>query len=395
MRRLLFLLFVLAAIAEDGQSQIPTFAGPTPGTLRQISIPTVDISAETQRHIIVAQGTDNVYQGHCETVLMANGTTMFAVWAINHAGHLGPLARSDDGGLTWSAPLKVPANWQEVKRTTPSIHRLIDPHGIERLFVFGGCDFPGNIRQSISEDGGKTWSPMTPTGLIGECPPKSILSFNNGKKLMMWSDRRDPSNHLDPHPVVMQSASYDGGLTWKKEQVVLVVPGQWSQPCVIRSPAGNQLLMLLRENTGKYNSLYSTSNDSGQTWNEPKELHASLTGNRHTAHYAPNGRLVVAMRDVAKNSNTFGHYVAWVGRYEDIVNRREGQYRIKLLNNALRTQVDTPGKGNYDTGYSGVELLPDGTFVATTYIKYRPGPEKHSIVSTRFKLLETDALFRD
>jgi len=46
----------------------------------------------------------------------------------------------------------------------------------------------------------------------------------------------------------------------------------------------------------------------------------------------------------------------------------------------------------YDCGYPGVELLPDGTFVATTYIKYRPGPEKNSVVSTRFKLSETDAM---
>jgi len=35
---------------------------------------------------------------------------------------------------------------------------------------------------------------------------------------------------------------------------------------------------------------------------------------------------------------------------------------------------------------------PDGTVVATTSIKYRPGPKKHSVVSTRFKLTETDAM---
>ena len=45
-----------------------------------------------------------------------------------------------------------------------------------------------------------------------------------------------------------------------------------------------------------------------------------------------------------------------------------------------------------DNGYPGVELLPDGTFVATTYIKYREGPEKNSVVSARFKLAETDRL---
>ena len=153
----------------------------------------MDISGDTKRHVIVARGTDKDYQGHCDTVLMADGKTMFAAWCMNHAGHLGPLARSDDGGLTWSTPLSVPSNWQEVKRTTPVLHRLTDPHGVERLFIFGGCDFPGNLRRAFSEDGGKTWSPMAELGLVGEVAPKSILPFDGGKRLIMWSDRRDPT----------------------------------------------------------------------------------------------------------------------------------------------------------------------------------------------------------
>ena len=45
-----------------------------------------------------------------------------------------------------------------------------------------------------------------------------------------------------------------------------------------------------------------------------------------------------------------------------------------------------------DCGYPGLEILPDGTLVATTYVKYAPGPEKNSVVSLRFKLNEIDAL---
>jgi len=379
-----------AAAAAAGS--LPTFAGPTPGTLRQISIPTVDISGDTARQSVVARGTAEAYQGHCDTVLMADGRTMFAAWCMNHAGHLGPLARSDDGGRTWTAPLPTPADWQDVKVTTPVMHRLTDPQGVERLFVFGGCDFPGNLRRAVSEDGGRTWSPMQDLGLVGEVAPKSILPFDGGKRLVMWSDRRDPKNASDPDPVVCQSESLDGGLTWQKERVILGVPGQWAQPCVVRSPDGRELLMLMRENTRRFHSLYSVSNDDARTWTAPQELPAALTGDRHVMKYAPDGRLVVAMRDMAKTSATYGHYVAWVGRYEDIVGRREGEYRIKLLHNATRTTADAPGSGNSDCGYSDLELLPDGTFVATTYVKYRPGPEKHSVVSTRFTLAETDAL---
>ncbi|MBI9018452.1 MAG: exo-alpha-sialidase [Phycisphaerae bacterium] len=42
-----------------------------------------------------------------------------------------------------------------------------------------------------------------------------------------------------------------------------------------------------------------------------------------------------------------------------------------------------------------MEILPDGTIIATTYIKYKPGKEKHSVVSVRFKLEETDELARN
>jgi len=37
-----------------------------------------------------------------------------------------------------------------------------------------------------------------------------------------------------------------------------------------------------------------------------------------------------------------------------------------------------------------MELLPDGTIIATTYIKYQAGNERNSVVSARFKLQETD-----
>ena len=77
---------------------IPAFSGPTPGSLRTISIPTVDISGDTGRDVIVARGTDKDYQGHCDTVLLADGTTMLAAWCMNHAGHLGPPGLADLAG---------------------------------------------------------------------------------------------------------------------------------------------------------------------------------------------------------------------------------------------------------------------------------------------------------
>jgi len=39
-----------------------------------------------------------------------------------------------------------------------------------------------------------------------------------------------------------------------------------------------------------------------------------------------------------------------------------------------------------------MEILPDGTIAATTYIKYRDDKNKHSVVSARFNIKETDKL---
>ena len=126
------------------------------------------------------------------------------------------------------------------------------------------------------------------------------------------------------------------------------------------------------------------SRDEGANWSAPVDTPWGLTGDRHVGVYAPDGRLVVAFRDQALESQTKGHFVAWVGTYDDIRQGRAGQCRIKLLHS----------HAGGDCGYPGMELLPDGTIVATTYIKYRPGNEKHSVVSTRFTLEQIDQLRR-
>ena len=61
--------------------------------------------------------------------------------------------------------------------------------------------------------------------------------------------------------------------------------------------------------------------------------------------------------------------------------RREGQYRVRIMDNT---------KGA-DCCYPGVELLPDSTFVTTTYGHWTEGEQAY-IVSVRFKIEEVDAL---
>jgi hypothetical protein len=348
--------------------------------------PTIDLSDDRARQVIVAQGTEKVYQGHPTTVLLPDGKTMFCVWTLNHGGPCGPLKRSDDGGRTWSELLAVPANWKTT-RNCPTIWRLADPQGVARLVVYAGRGPDGKMHASHSLDDGKTWTEMQSVGLECVMPFCTIEPIEGGKKLLALTNIRRPGETVEQRSnVIAQSVSADGGLSWSPWRVILDLPGlKPCEPWIVRSPDGKQLLALLRENE-KREALYLTSDDEGRTWSKEKRLPAGLYGDRHVARYAGDGRLVVVMRDTGGNygSPTSTHFIAWVGRYEDIVSGRDGAYRVKLLHSY---------KGG-DNGYPGLELLPDGTFVATTYIKYREGPEKNSVVSTRFTLRETDQLAR-
>jgi hypothetical protein len=181
-----------------------------------------------------------------------------------------------------------------------------------------------------------------------------------------------------------QTLSTDGGLTWGTPRAIQSSGDvHLCEPGIIRSPDGQQLAMLLRENRRVKNSHVMFSNDEGETWSEPKELPGSMTGDRHTGKYAPDGRLFISFRDVPRKgttSPTSGDWVGWVGTYDDIVAGREGEYRVRLKDNT---------KGS-DCAYPGVEVLPDGTFVATTYGHWDAGEEPY-ILSVRFKLEELDA----
>ena len=124
------------------------------------------------------------------------------------------------------------------------------------------------------------------------------------------------------------------------------------------------------------------SSDEGKTWSDPVDTPWGLTGDRHQGVYTKDGRLVIAFRDRAPGSPTKDHFVAWVGTYDDIRNGKPGEYRIKLLHSYAGS----------DCGYPGMEILPDGTIAATTYIKYKDDNNKHSVVSTRFMIQETDVM---
>jgi len=338
------------------------------------NLPVVDISRLAQNHVIVAAGTEQLYQGHPTTLLMPDGKTMFCVWSLGHGGPAGQMARSDDAGLTWKRlDDELPPAFK-THRNCPSIYRMVDLQNKERLWVFSAQPLMPRI---VSEDAGKTWKEMEPLGFECVMTFSSVVRLKDGSYLGFYHRQTGPALQ------VMQTQTTDGGLSWSEPRVVAEVKDKATcEPFAFRSPDGKELCCLMRENTHQGRSLMMFSTDEGQTWGAPQDTPWGLTGDRHVGVYASDGRLVIAFRDKAEGSSTKDHFVAWVGTYDDIRNCRPGQYRIKLLNS----------NAGGDCGYPGMELLPDGTIIATTYIKYRPDKNKHSVVSTRFTLKETDAM---
>jgi hypothetical protein len=352
----------------------------------EAAFPVMDLSQDAARQTVVAAGTTNVYQGHPTTVLMPDGKTIFCVWCVNHGGAAGPMARSGDGGKTWTRMDDTLPPGFKTHQNCPSIYRLADPQGQARLWVWSAAK---GTRQGVpmpsimSEDDGKSWKEMPPLGEDFYCVMtfSSIVRLKDGAYLGLYH-RGEAKGEGRKTLEVVQSVTPDGGFTWSAPRVVARVEGKLPcEPYVFRSPDGSELCALLRENTHKGCSLVMFSADEGATWSAPKDTAWALTGDRHMGVRTKDGRMVIAFRDQAPESPTKGHFVAWVGTYDDIKQGKPGQYRVKLLH----------GHKLGDLGYPGVELLPDGTIVATTYLKYWGDERKHSVVSTRFTLAETDA----
>lgn len=359
----------------------------------QNSVPLLDISGETCRQVVVAQGTPEVYQGHPYAVLLPDRKTIFTVWCLNHGGFAGPIAKSEDAGLTWTRlDDRMPKGYWSHKNC-PSIYRLVNADNQAFLWVFTSQPMMARI---VSADDGETWEEKAPLGFPNVMAFSTIIPKNpgiqDGKYLGFYHVRIDSEKNilnLEPRVpngslAVMMSETSDAGFTWSKPVMIADVDGKDPcEPCAFWSPDQKEICVLMRENRGagaQSRSLQAFSRDAGKTWTTPEETSWELTGHRHIGTYADDGRLVVAFRDVAPGSPSNGSFVAWVGSYDDLRQKKPGQYRAKILHNY----------SGWDCGYPGVLNTDGGVIVALTYLKYRPDENKHSVVAARFKLEELD-----
>jgi hypothetical protein len=416
MRKLFFLnLFLVFSLY--------TFSQENP-TKPYLSIPIIDLDKETSRQVIVDR-EDGQYLGHPTTVLLEDGKTILIVYPKGHGKGEIVYKRSTDGGMTWSERLENPESWK-TSLEVPTIFRTIDPNGKKHLILFSGL-YPARLAHS--EDDGLTWSELKPAGDWGGVvvmASMTALKTGKGHYMAFFHDdlrymttdgqekyKEDRKLNSQILFTLYKTLSYDGGLTWSEPEAILSSRDMnLCEPGIVRSPDGKTLAVLLRENARRANAQIIFSKDEGKTWTNPGPLPNELNGDRHVLKFTPDGRLLVVFRDIsplrfredldliAKEKNevnlskvaaetgqgspTEGDWVGWVGKWEDLVKGTPGQYRIRFKDNIH----------SWDCCYPGVELLPDGTFVVTTYGHWEKDKEPY-ILSVRFNMEELDRKFRE
>ena len=376
--RIAFLLFFLlgsVGIAQESGSSYPKL---------------IDLDDQAYRQVVVDHEPGQ-YLGHPTTCLLEDGKTMLCVYPKGHGRGSIVYKRSNDGGLTWSDRLPTPANWSTSKEV-PTLHRVVDADGKKRIIMWSGL-YPAKL--AVSEDDGKSWGDLKPVGDWGGIVVMGFVEKLNtgpGHYMAMFHDdgrffAKTPAKNKTRTFDLYKTFSTDGGLTWSfPESVYRSSDVHLCEPGCIRSPDGKKLAVLLRENARRKNSHIIFSEDEGKTWSKPRELPLALTGDRHTGKYGADGRLFISFRcnsptDKRKSRPFEGDWVGWVGTWEDLENGSDGQYSVRLKDN----------KKGYDTTYPGVEVLPDDTFVVTTYGHWSQGEQPY-ILSVRFKLSELDTM---
>ncbi|MEZ5943150.1 MAG: sialidase family protein [Planctomycetaceae bacterium] len=348
----------------------------------------IDLDNDTSRQVVVDREAGQ-YLGHPTTCLLEDGKTVLCVYPKGHGRGGIVYKRSSDGGLTWSERIATPESWA-TSREVPTLHRVIDAEGKKRIIMWSGL-YPARL--AVTEDDGANWSELKQVGDWGGIVVMGFveqLKTGKGHYLAMF---HDDGRFFTGKPVagagftLYKTFSKDGGLTWSHPEAVFNSSEvNLCEPGCIRSPDGKRLAVLLRENARRKNSHIIFSDDEGATWSEPREVPLSLTGDRHTGKYGPDGRLLISFRCISPSAKQSerpfeGDWVAWVGRWDDLVDNTPGQYFVRLKDNT----------NGYDTAYPGVEILPDGNFLVTTYGHWAKG-EPPYILSERLKLSELDEL---
>jgi predicted neuraminidase len=189
----------------------------------------------------------------------------------------GMLITSNDGGLTWSKPQRLPdgilgpiknkplqledgrllcgastehegwrvhmewtedrgASWSRTDvlndgKTMHAIQPTILQHKGDHLQILCRSRGVGKIVQAFSSDLGKTWSEMTACELPNPCSGIDAVTLKDGRHLLVY-------NHTSRGRSPLNVAVSTDGKKWKAAIVLENTPGEYSYPAVIQTSDG-------------------------------------------------------------------------------------------------------------------------------------------------------------
>lgn len=413
-------------------------------------IPQLDLSVKPENtkseyeylydYSVVDEGAG--YLGHPDSVLLNNGDIL-TLYPEGHGKGAIISKISKDGGKTYTHRIvNQPKSWEK-SLETPTIYRLQFTSGEEKLILVSAnskwpkMSTPGGFNSSVSCDEGETWTEFRrfwdkesdfPTIPIVAMASLTRLK-ENGEFTDKWMGLFHDRSFVNYKTIL--TFDDDGNYSWSKPEPYLkeyreyeTFAGICEVECVRSDKGlGDELCLIARCNKKTCTSLLMMSRDEGKTWSRPVEANPALNGERHKADYTPDGRLFITFRSIERDkkrvrANRKKHgeknwysegWVAWVGTYEDLRNKGDGQYRIKIAHTYLPPQNEPSVVANADTGYCGNVVQPDGTIVTSSYgifssevknegtYKTDKGRLKRKtfIVSKRIRLKDTDEILKN
>lgn len=357
-------------------------------------LPMYQLSNDNLTDIEKAPNTDRQYLGQPDMVRTNTGR-LITTYPKGHGK--GPLIMqiSDNNGETWIEKTDTPSSWTG-SQETPTMYVLNLADGTERIIMITACpgwgsDNDGNTygwNTSYSDDNGETWSEYSHwysrrgyddanNDAIVAMASLIQLKDENGNYIQKWMGVYHNYSYVNFKTYL--TFDENGNEQWTEpapylnDYRLIESTYQMCEVGMFRSPDGKRIVGLARSQSHNNSSTLIYSDDEGETWSKPMDLPGSLAGERHKAVYDPiSGRLVITFREIKydlNGNNQFdgnsdwicGDWIAWVGSYEDLMEQNDGEYRILLAedwsNNAK----------SGDTGYAGVVVLEDGTFIMNSY----------------------------
>lgn len=345
-------------------------------------IPQYELPDSYLSDIEKSPNTDRQYLGQPDMVLTSTGRLITA-YPVGH-GH-GPIVMqiSDDNGETWTEKTNLPDSWKNCQET-PTLYVLNLADGTERIMLISGCPSwdldKGGWETSYSDDNGETWTEYQHfwSEVQGEKHPTVVamasmiqLQDENGNPIQKWMAVYHDYSYINYKTYL--TFDENGNEQWSEPEPYLdeyrdvESSHQICEVGLFRSPDGSRIVGLARSQSHAHLSTMFWSDDEGETWSEPIEIQGSLAGERHKAAYDPiTGKLVITFREIIygekiDSSWMAGDWVAWVGTYDDLMNQAEGEYRILIEEDWAQNAKSG------DTGYAGLVVLEDGTFIMDSY----------------------------